>query len=74
MPMQYIKDNNDITTAVVIPIEEWKSITKKHTDLASLEKQVSEKRKKASDFKGILSPELTEALQKHVQQSRQEWD
>jgi len=30
-------------------------------------------RKKASDFKGILSSELADQMQTHVKQSREEW-
>ncbi len=74
MPLQYLKNDNGETTAVLIPIEEWKAITQKHGDLALLEKPVAVKHKKASDFKGTLSPELAEALQKHVRQSREQWD
>lgn len=73
MPLQYLKNDAGETTAVLIPIEEWKAITQKHPDFTFPEKYVEEKPKKASDFKGILSPELTEALQKHVQQSREQW-
>lgn len=44
----------------------------KHADLALLEKPVVKKHKKASDYKGLLSSELTEALKQYVQQSREE--
>ena len=29
--------------------------------------------KKASDYKGIISPELADQLQEHVRQSRNQW-
>lgn len=74
MPLQYVQNDTGQTTAVIIPIEEWKAIIQKHADLAVLDKPVARKNKKASDFKGILSPQLTEALQQHVQQSREQWD
>ena len=38
MPMQYIKDDSGQTTAVIIPIAEWKDITNKHQDLKEMEK------------------------------------
>lgn len=74
MPLQYLQDDTGQTTAVLIPIEEWRAITQKHADLAVSNKSGTKKNKKASDFKGILSPQLTEALQQHVQQSREQWD
>lgn len=72
MPLQYVQNDSGQTTAVLIPIDEWKAITQKLADLAILDKPAV-KNKKASDFKGILSPELAEDLQQHVQQSREQW-
>ncbi len=77
MPMQYIKDNSGTTTAVVIPIEEWKQITIKHQDLKQLEQKeipTSEKKMKPSDFAGILSEEAYKAITEHTKQARNEWD
>lgn len=74
MPLQYLQNDTGQTTAVLIPIEEWTAMTQKHADLAALNRPAGINKKKASDFKGILSPETAEALQKHVQQSRDEWD
>ncbi len=74
MPLQYLQNEKGQTTAVLIPIEEWKAITLKHADLALLEKPAAKKNIKASDFKGILSSQITEALQQHIQQSRDQWD
>ncbi len=74
MSLQYLQDDTGQTTAVLIPIEEWKAITQRHADVAVLEKPGAKKNKKASDYKGILSTELTEELLKHVQQSREQWD
>lgn len=36
MNLQYLKDNNGNTTAVVIPIEEWNKFTEKYSDLEEL--------------------------------------
>ena len=30
-------------------------------------------RKKASDYKGIISPDLADQMQTHIKQSREEW-
>ena len=36
MSLQYLQDNNGITKAVVIPIDEWNKITEKYSDLEEL--------------------------------------
>ncbi len=75
--MQFIKDHSGITTAVLIPIEEWKSITIKHQDLKELENgklPVSKDKLQPSDFGGTLSPEGYAALNEHLKQARSEWD
>lgn len=33
MNLQYISENNGNITAVIIPIKDWQSLTKKHKDL-----------------------------------------
>ena len=33
MPLQYLKDNYNNTTAVVVPISDWEKITKAHQDI-----------------------------------------
>jgi hypothetical protein len=53
MDIQYISDNHGNHTAVVIPIDEWNSITDKHQDLKTLEKP----KMKPSDFVGCISKE-----------------
>lgn len=76
MPMQFIKDNEGSTTAVVIPIEEWKQITTKHNDLKQLEQKQSLtlEKMKPSDFAGILSEETYIDITRHLKQVRSEWD
>lgn len=77
MPMQYIKDTNGTTTAVVIPIEEWKQMTAKYQDSKQLEQRQtakSERKTKPTDYAGILSEEAYQALSKHIKQARNEWD
>ncbi len=36
MNLQYLQDDNGNTTAVIIPIEEWKKFTEKYSDLEDL--------------------------------------
>ncbi len=36
MSLQYLRDNNGNTTAVVVPIEEWNRFTEKYKDLEEL--------------------------------------
>lgn len=73
MALQYLHDEGGNTTAVLVPIEEWEALTQGEGIKTHLDKK-SHQGKKATDFKGLLSPEVAEALQKHVQQSREEWD
>lgn len=75
MNVQYLSDAQGRHTAIVIPIEEWQTITARHPDLETLEKpQQDTNRRKPSDFFGTLSPEVAEKMQEYVTQSRQEWD
>lgn len=75
--MQYIKNNKGTTTAVVIPINEWKQIIIKHQDLNQWEQGqvvLSEKKMKPSDFAGSLSEEAYQEITEHIKQARNEWD
>lgn len=77
MPMQYIKDNNSTTTAVVIPVSEWKQIIIKHQALSQLEEGqivMPEKKMKPSDFAGSLSEEAYQEITEHIKQAQNEWD
>ncbi|CAN5393110.1 hypothetical protein BH10BAC3_BH10BAC3_30360 [soil metagenome] len=75
MPIQYIQDDSGQTTAVIIPIAEWKDITSRHQDLRELEsKPVTYKKMKPSDFAGTLSPEGYKAINNHIEHARKEWD
>ena len=77
MPLQYIRDDSGYTTAVIIPIEEWKRIVSTHTDLKQLEHSKKPERSdnlKPSDLTGALSDEGYNALHQHVKQARNEWD
>lgn len=77
MALQYVQDTGGKTTAVIIPIEEWKLIVSKHDDLKLLEeskKTVKRNNIKPSDLAGSLSEESYHALNEHIKQSRNEWD
>ena len=79
MPIQYISDASGKHSAVVIPIEEWKVLLTKCSELRSLESssqssQASPKPYNMNEFIGKLSPEAAEALQKYTQKSRDEWE
>ncbi|WP_431216972.1 hypothetical protein ACQ86N_21915 [Puia sp. P3] len=78
-PLQYISDYTGKHTAVVIPISEWENIVRKYADLKLLEQESSNEKAVSGqytmgDFAGILAPERADALLKHVEQSRSEWD
>ena len=78
-PLQYISDYNGKHTAVVIPISEWENIVRKYADLKLLEQESSKEelvsgKYTMGDFAGVLSPDRADALLKHVEQSRSEWD
>ncbi len=74
MDLQYISDTQGRHTAVVIPIDEWNNLTKKHQDLKLLEKPEHDTEKKPSDFFGTLSKENGEKMQAYVTESRNEWE
>ncbi len=75
MELQYLLDDNGNQTAVVIPIEEWKSITSKHEDLKLLEKPKKKtKKKKPSDFIGCISKETAQKIISDIKESRNQWE
>jgi hypothetical protein len=78
MPLQYLSDYSGKHTAVVIPIGEWENIVNKHADLRSLEQPEPTSHPSGkhtmAEFAGSISKEMAEQLQKHVEQSRNEWD
>ena len=74
MPLQYITDNSGAHTAVVIPIDEWEKLTRKHEDLKTLEATNPKKKIKLSDYAGKLSQETANAMLNYVAESRSEWE
>lgn len=78
-PLQYISDSTGKHTAVVIPISDWENIVRKYADLKLLEQESSKEKAlpgkyTMGDFAGILTPDRADALLKHAEQSRNEWD
>jgi hypothetical protein len=76
MTLQYLKDNYNNTTAVVIPISDWEKITRTHQDInLMLEiKNDMPKKLKPSDFRGCISSQTADNLNAHIEQSRTEWN
>ena len=78
-PLEYISDYTGKHTAVVIPISEWENIVRKYAELKGLELESPRQNALSGkytmgDFAGILTSERADALLKHVDQSRNEWD
>jgi len=73
MALQYLLDNSGKTTAVVIPISDWEDIISRHSDLKQLT-DLPGKKKKPSDFVGILTKEEAEKMQLSIDESRKQWD
>ncbi len=75
MRLQYLKDDYNNTTAVVIPIGDWEKITKAHKDInLMLQAEADAGRKiKPSDYRGCISKETADKLNAHIEQSRNEW-
>jgi hypothetical protein len=76
MNLQYLKDDNNTTTAVVIPISDWEEITRTHQDINLMieVKTTNVQKLKPSDFFGTLTKEDGERMQAHVTKSRNEWE
>ena len=74
MSLQIIQDGHGKDTGVFVPINDWNEIVKKHKDLKALVNLSPVIPKKLSDLAGKLSAETAKAMQKHVAQSRIEWE
>ena len=70
MDLQYISDTQGRHTAVIVPIEDWNNLATKHEDLRNLEKP----KKKPSDFRGAISKETADEMNKYVEKARKEWE
>lgn len=74
MPLQYVTDASGNQTAVVIPIDEWELLTKKHEDLKDLEASPIKPKTKLSGLAGKLSEETANAMLSYVEEGRNDWD
>lgn len=74
MPIHYITDAAGEHTAVLIPINEWELLTRKHEDLKNLEAAVKKPGIQLSGLAGKLSYETAEAMLHHVAEDRNEWE
>lgn len=76
MILQYLKDNDDTTMAVVISISDWEKITQTHQDINLMieVKTTNSQKSKPSDFFGTLTKEDGERMQAHITKSRNEWE
>ena len=78
MDLQYISNENGEKTAIIIPIEDWNTITARHEDLKEMEDKVLKfkplKRKKPSDFVGIISNQEADEMQEYLKKARSEWN
>ena len=70
MSLQYISDAQGKHTAVIIPIDEWNTLTAKHDDLKSLEPQ----KRKPSDFVGCISKATADKMIADIELSRNQWE
>lgn len=74
MRLQVIQDGYGKNTGVFIPMNDWNVIVQKHEDLKILVNIEPVAKKKLSELAGTLSHETAEAMQKHVVESRNEWE
>ena len=75
MQLQIIKDGYGNNTGIFIPMNDWDTITQKHQDLKALVLvEPTPSKKKLSELAGTLSTQTSEALLKHLEDSRNEWE
>ncbi len=74
MPLQYVTDASGNQTAVMIPIDEWELLTKKHGDLKELETAPVKPKTKLSRLAGKLSEETANAMLNYVEEGRNDWE
>lgn len=72
MNLQYVSDETGRHTAVIVPIEEWNSLTSDKQKLKAEDKQHTIGSTKPSDFRGAISVKTTNELLRHVEQARTE--
>ncbi len=74
MRLQLIQDGQGKNTGVFVPMNDWNIIIQKHEDLKILVNTEPSPKIKLSELAGKLSNETTQAMLKHVADSKNEWD
>ena len=74
MALQYVFDEEGKHTAVLVPINDWNTITARHQDVKELVGEKIQKTNNASRFKGLLTNEEAKMYDKYLKQARSEWD
>lgn len=74
MGLQIIHDGQGKMAGVFVPINDWQAIIQKHEDLKVLVDIEPKHKKKLSALVGALSHQTVEAMQKHVEESRNQWE
>jgi hypothetical protein len=74
MRLQVIQDGQGKNTGVFVPINDWEVLTRRHKGLKELVSTEPAPKKKLSELAGSLSQETAEAMLKHVEESRNEWE
>ena len=69
MPLQYLKDNYNNTTAVVVLISDWEKITKAHQNIKLMLQPSTDAKKKIkpSDYRGCISAATADKLNAHIE-------
>ncbi|TAG91274.1 MAG: hypothetical protein EAZ20_03405 [Bacteroidetes bacterium] len=74
MRLQVIQDGYGANTGIFVPMNDWNTIIQKHEDLKDLVNIEPSPKKKLSELAGKLSAETADAMQKYVEESRNEWE
>ena len=62
MSVQYVSDNNGLTTAVIVPIEDWNLLRDRHPDIDELEGEIPQWQKDIIDERMLLLKEHPEQV------------
>lgn len=74
MRLQVIQDGYGKNTDVFVPINDWNTIIQTHKDLKAHVNLEPTPQKKLSELAGKLSHKTAKDMQKHVADSRNEWE
>ena len=76
MPLQYLSDASGKQTAVVIPLNDWNRLKSKFRGIEQVisAKLPASKRTKPSDFRGSISKETANDINRYIDESKKEWE